>query len=137
MNAREFKDHCRKKFNFLIEHFGFHEESASIKSNPFEISFASQMTRIVVQSINYGFGIDVRLCTKENSNDYSLGDLLAIRNPNFGFAAIQSSDTGEIQKRQLEQAGQALQEYATDVLNGDFSIFSELEKRVQQRNKIN
>ena len=101
------------------------------------MSFANKTTRVIVQSISYGFGIDVRLCTRESSKGYSYNDLLAIRNPNFESVVAKQSDTGEIQKRQLEQAAQVLPQYGADVLNGDFSIFPELEKRVQQRKKLN
>lgn len=134
MNAEEFKDYCRVQFGFLLEEFGFQEEIVSGRFvNPFQVRFVSQTTQIIVEGINHGFGIDVLLGTREQYRGFTYADLLAIRNPNFEFVVAKPSDTSEIQKPQLEQGAKALREYATDVLNGDFSVFPLLAERVHQR----
>ncbi|CAG0987050.1 hypothetical protein ANRL3_02512 [Anaerolineae bacterium] len=135
MDAREFKDYCRLQFKYLENEFGFQEEPVWKYGSEYEVSFSNPTTRIVVQGVSYGFGIEVWLCTKEKYRGFSWADLLAIRKPDFEFIAAKPSDTSEIQKPQLEQAAKALREFASDVLNGDFSIFPLLEDRVREREK--
>ncbi len=135
MNAQEFKDYCRVQFKYLENEFGFQEEPVWKYGGEYEVSFSNPTTRIVVQGVSYGFGIEVWLCTKEKYRGFSWVDLLAIRKPDFEFIVAKPSDTSEIQKPQLDQAAKTLKDYAADVLNGDFSIFPLLEDRVREREK--
>jgi hypothetical protein len=139
MDEREFRQYTQKAFTAMTEEYALCPLPASAEPfpNPFEARFANTTTIITVEGINYGFGVDVRLAST-NSKDmvfrtYCFDDLLAIRAPEFEHIMAAPDDTNEIQKKQIAAYAGALPKYADDVLRGDFTIFPQLARAIEER----
>lgn len=52
----EFKARVREKFNYLKSEFGMHEVEPELR-NEFCVAFANKSTRVEVEGINWGFGL--------------------------------------------------------------------------------
>jgi hypothetical protein len=132
--CEEFRDRARYEFQFLEREYGFHEEPIPTDQNPYlnqyAVWFASPTTRVVVEGINWGMNARVALGRAGSLTDfenYDLGDLLAIRQPDLAGGISGGQD------EQLAQFAKALREVAADVLRGDRSIFPDLAVRVERR----
>lgn len=132
----DFRAACLWHFGCLIRDFGFKEEA--LPDQRFAVSFVSQTTRVVVEGINYGFAIDVRLSdldsTKMQYKSYAFGDLLALKGRRILLPSHEGETlSGEVQVRHMSVYAPALREYASDVLLGDHSIFPRLADCITQR----
>jgi hypothetical protein len=87
-------------------------------------------TRIKIEGIHHGFGIDIRLSSIDpkykKHETYCFDDLLSIRAPELKLIEAENSATRDIQKDQIDQYIIALDNYADDVLKGDFTVFHRL-----------
>jgi hypothetical protein len=132
----DFRAACLWHFDYLIRDFGFKEES--FPEQQFHVSFVSQTTRIVVEGINYGFAIDIRLSdvdpTKMQYKSYALGDFLNLKGIRITMPYREGETlSGEVQVRQMKVYAPALREYASDILLGDHSVFPMLADCITQR----
>jgi|GEM_PF-5914325 len=64
---------------------------------------------------------------------YDLDDLLAIRAPHIKAICPSDNDTNEIQKGQIDEYAKLLDEHASDVLSGNFTVFPLLAQAIQTR----
>jgi len=137
---RDFRAACLWHFDYLIRDYGFREES--LTEQQFCVSFASQTTRVVVEGINYGFAIDIRLSdvdpTKMQYKSYAFGDVLNLKGITLTIPPTEGETlSGEVQVRQMKVYAPALREYASDVLLGGHSVFPSLAECItQRRNQI-
>ena len=126
-----FKDACRAAFTPVLTEHGFREERLPNTRyiNEYQIRWANEKTRIIVEGINWGMNIDVRLASVDETimeyKSYAFDDLLTIRDPTF-----QSKDG---QLAQMEQYAELLAEHAEDVLSGNHRIFPKLAAAIRRR----
>lgn len=129
--VEEFRESCRVSFASVLARHGFNEEALpkTKNINEYQVRWANETTRIIVEGINWGLNIDVRLASVDDSvmeyKSYAFDDLLAIRNPTFKRKNGQSE--------QMEQYAKQLEEHAPDVLSGDHNVFPELAAAIKRR----
>lgn len=137
MNKEEFRQFCREKLSQLCEKHNLIENKDS--NEDFSITFENKTTRIKIEGINYGFGIDIRLSSIDPKHmtheTYCLDDLLSIRAPELKLTEARNTDTTDIQKKQIEQYAIALDKFGDDILKGDFTIFPRLAQAINDRKK--
>jgi hypothetical protein len=139
MDATEFREYAQAAFARVAAQYGLHllPRSSEAFENSFEVRLGNSTTVLVIEGINYGFGVDIRLASTDQRHmrfpTYCFDDLLAIRAPEFEHVQPGPDDTNEIQKRQIDAYADALPKYADDVLHGDFSVFPQLARAIQQR----
>ncbi len=135
MNKEEFIQFCTEKFavlcekHDLIENIDYRDE--------FLTTFENKTTRIKIKGIHHGFGIDIRLSSIDPKHmkheTYCFDDLLSIRAPELKLIDPENSDTRDIQKDQIDQYVTALDNYADDILKGEFTIFPRLAQVIDDR----
>ncbi len=130
-SIERFRQESREAFLPVLEKYGFKEEALPKIQyiNEYQVRWANDTTRIIVEGINWGMNIDVRLASLEESimeyETYAFDDLLALRNP--GFVPVDG------QQAQMAQYANQLAENAIDVLSGDFLVFPELAAAIRRR----
>jgi hypothetical protein len=130
----EFLRCARREFDFLVSQFGFHEEPVSGRgrSNEYQVRYAARTTRVIVEGVNWGYGVDVRLEPKRQPILRSqirlpLWAIVQRRNPSL----YESLSVGD-QLTQLAAQATALLECARDVLGGDFSVRDDVARIVEE-----
>ena len=130
-SIERFRKASRGAFLPVLERYGFKEEALPKIQyiNEYQVRWANDTTMIIVEGINWGMNIDVRLASLDESimdyETYAFDDLLALRNPGF----VQSDG----QHAQMAQYANQLAENATDVLSGDFRVFPKLAAAIRRR----
>lgn len=139
-----FVEICKTKFNFLITEYGFSLAPVPRYLRLHRVIYLNKTTAVKVnldQRENWIYLelyclVDGKLVTnpimisdQTKLNGYNLDDLLSIRCPDFDVANIIGKKHSEV----LDFYSVMLREYGSDVLNGDFKIFIELEKIVRSR----
>lgn len=146
MSKENFLELCRKYFGFLIEEAGFREAKKE-SSSWGHILYLKNETTAVRISLEWEYpGVFVHLYRlvdgkivenpviirqEDELTNYSMDDLLAIRAPELGLSPI-FHQPNEIEGK-LQSYASAVRDYAMDVLGGDFTVFTELDKIVKQR----
>jgi hypothetical protein len=146
MSKERFLELCRKYFGFLSEEFGFREAKKESSSWGHILYFKNDTTAVRV-SLEWEYpGVFVHLYRlvdgqvvenpiiirqESELTNYSVDDLLSIRAPELGLSPI-FGHSDEIEKK-LESYASAVRAYAADVLEGDFTVFAELDKIVKRR----
>lgn len=148
-----FVNTCKKEFKFLEKEFSLKYDESIIGHGATVFYKSDKVAVAITLSESYGaILIDlIRLKNKEipihpteieqdtELNEFDFKNLLNIRNPKLIFERPLIDDLvfnpgrEKVVKRVLKQYAEALHIYATDVLNGDFTIFPELEKIVKKR----
>lgn len=140
--AGKFYDLCIEKFAFLIDEFGCQVMSRKYEDNAYTIIFQNKTTAIAVtydQRETRIFILLMRLVAGMRpaypvfgvSEDlFYLDDLLSIRSPTLSFEPV--SSWTDIEDR-ITAYARALHQFAVDVLTGNFDIFSELKRIVENR----
>lgn len=141
---------CQKEFQYLIDKFNCRVISKSLTNYSSTIIYKNNTTAIeisyepreeyifvllmrLVDGVVPGYPIFIYQETKLHV--FYLDDLLGIRNPSLIISRklagvpFTNSDIGKMLKRYAL----ALRKYGSDILNGDFIIFSDLEKIVKRR----
>ena len=130
----EFLRCARQEFHFLVADFGFREEPRPRHGeiNEYQIRYDSRTTVVIVDGINWGYGVDVRLEPKRQPMFRSrislpLWAIVKLRKPdlNDGLAI------GD-QLAQLRTHAVALRECAKGVLEGDFAVRGEINKLMEE-----
>jgi hypothetical protein len=148
----EFFEIGEKEFQFLVDEFGFNKKANKTDVEVYRLPYENETTKVEV-----GFDwreqyIYVLLGRRDGKKPegkpimprpedeivaFNLEDLLKLRTGKYAIAqdrfgrALTRKDIKEI----LSTYAGALREHAGDVLQGDFSIFPELEKIVRKRMK--
>ncbi len=142
MSPEEFRKHCESIFAFLCEEHGFKLEDLPNEKyiNEYQARFVTDKTRIVVEGINWGFNIDIRISSTNPAEmkhpSYCFDDLLAIRKAKVQCPQLKGeSIKGEVQLEKMRVYASALVEYANDILNNDHSVFPKLAKKIDKRIK--
>jgi hypothetical protein len=137
MNKEEFRQFCREKFSALCKKYNLIENKDY--HDDYSIIFENKTTRIKIEGIHYGFGIDVRLSSIDpqymKHKTYCFDDVLILRAPELKLIQARNSDTTDIQKEQIDQYATALDKYGDDILKGDFTIFPRLAQAIDDRIK--
>jgi hypothetical protein len=153
-NKTEFPNICQKHFRFLEEEFNclffFKQDSygeyidylnsttgISINFVPMDAGMVYVLISRLVGNKIPEYPIFVQKSQME-LNTFDLEDLLAIRAPLFkierpSFEQLEKPFKPRVFEKTIVQLSNALRIYAQDVLKGDFSIFSELDKIVKNR----
>ncbi len=113
---------ARREFAFLISDFGFTEQALpnAAHINPFKVTFVSDSTRVTVEGINWGVNSHVMLHSLSPVPD------VPSRVPLWAIVELRAPDERESPAGQIAQLGRdatLLRRYASDVLQGDFSVF--------------
>jgi hypothetical protein len=120
--SNEFSERARREYRFLVDEFGYSEVPES--SNPFEVGYVNPTLLVSIEGINWGFGIHI-LFTPVRSGSDQLGETVPL------WAIAQVRCPVELEKSRhvagqlalLSCYSRLLRECATDVLQGDLSIF--------------
>jgi hypothetical protein len=138
-----------KEFRFLVDEFGFKKKANKTDVEVYRLRYEYKTTNVEIgfewrdQYINVLLG----RCDREKPQRmprpedellaFSLEDLLKFRTGKYAIdqdrfgKALTRKDINEI----LNTYARGLREHGADVLQGDFSVFSELEKIVRKRMK--
>ncbi len=151
---KDFIKRCESKFSFLSDKYGFEVEKNQQDRwerkwvQEFRLKNNTTGVRVIFERRDFRFFIFLcRLIegdfAKDSSkitmdailNEYDLDDLLSIRAPDLIWPPHPSNLIGsaELIDKMLSHEADCLNKYAQDILQGDFSIFSKLEKIVKQR----
>lgn len=137
---------CKEKFNYLITEYNFSLVSARKNGNPYQIIFQNKTTAVIINWEQNENWIYVELYSLVSGklvidpiiisdltklNGYYLDDLLSVRNPGFSPVRFLVDDKDIVNV--LTNYSAMLHQYAADVLNGDFTIFGDLEKIIKGR----
>ena len=143
---RKYKELIRKHFSFLIDDYGFKE--ISIKNDVWgvRVEFCNLTTGIRAGYWVREGGFRVQLFRLVNGeiqenpldinddsvlNQYDLSMLLSNRDPDFTKKAIQKQSETIEDVDAIKEVATDLRIKAQDILLGDFTIFSEIEKIVK------
>jgi hypothetical protein len=141
----------RKSFSFLIEEFGFKEKSSKLDNWGVQITFCNLTTGIRVSYEPREGGYFVLLMRLVNGevpehpihidddtvlNRYYLEDLLSIREADYEKKQLERINKKQKDEDTINDLAYCLKITAEDVLQGDFSTFSELEKIVKDRARV-
>jgi hypothetical protein len=144
--AKFFFEICKEKFKYLIKEFNFSVVSTRKDGSLYEIIFQNKTTAVIVnwersenwiyielyRLVNGKLVTDpTNISSKTEINGYYLDDLLSIRHPSFSPARFPVDDKDIVEV--ITNYAAMLHQQAADVLNGDFTIFYELEKIVKNR----
>ncbi len=145
-----FFDLVIEKFRFLIDEFRFKKGARKKEAGVYQIAYQNETTAVEISFEWRDQYIYVRLYrlingTKQEDpiviqhyselNNFDLEDLLSLRKPSLKISpsifgrALSKQDIETI----LEKYAIAIHKHAIDILQGDFSIFAELEKIVKSR----
>lgn len=155
---KKFRNFVIKNFKFLVKRFNFQivKEAKEPYIFSYRITYKNKTTAIVISYDVRDEGISVliyRLIANKIPkyeifirsdtviNSYYLDDIIAIKSPNPDkefhttrnikvFPPIYDDKTI---KKIVNEYAKALKKYASDVLNGEFQVFSKLEKIVKKR----
>jgi hypothetical protein len=139
MDTKEFREYVTSSLSALSQAHALRPLPPSTQpyANEYEASFQNDTTVVTFEGINYGFGVNVRLASTSADQmafrSYDFDDLLAIRAPGFRRVEPGPHATNEIQRRQIDAYVAALDEFAADVLGGDFAVFPLLARAIQER----
>ncbi len=150
MNTRWFVDLCKREFDFLKDEFDFKMLKPNVSEGGVEIIFKNNTTGVRIWYEFREFSVFVFICQLLDDNCvvqsgemypdtelycYDLEDLVAIRLPESTIPSSQSGTLSHIAAFESILGNQAnnLANYAKDILRGDFSIFSQLDKVVKAR----
>ena len=122
---------ARREFGFLTSEFGYTEQPDTRKHpNPFCVCYASSFATVIVEGINWGFGIQVML------NCLAPAARFPSRVPLWAIVELRAPHEGETVSGQLEQLAREaflLRTYAVDVLRGDFTSFPAAKAIIERR----
>jgi hypothetical protein len=135
----DFRRLIREHLQYLFDDFGFDETEATLLLPGMWVSLQNRTTRIMFH-FEYGSGawttigklalIDGCLVAPD---EYALDDLLAVRAPNLGaHRVIQLYNSQEVEKF-VKDVAVAYRWHAADILRGEFSVFSELDRLHRER----
>jgi hypothetical protein len=139
----------RNAFSFLIDDFNFREETLEIDNWGLRLVFCNSTTGVRISyepSEDSIFVVLIRLVDgklpdypvfiDEDTvlNYFDLQDLLSVRIPCFKENNFELGEkTNSEIENSIKQIAKNLRTKAEDILKGDFSIFSELERIVKKR----
>ena len=125
---------ARQEFHFLVVEFGGREQVLPRHRdvNPFQVRYRNATTRVDVEGINWGYGVNVWLGPRRRpilrpEDTFPLWPMVKLRRPDL-YDALGLGD----QLAQLAAHAVALRQCAQDVLRGHFSIRAEVTKRIEE-----
>jgi hypothetical protein len=140
MNDKQFLKLAQNKFHFLIKEFMFKEPKFNVDSFGYYLEYRNATTGIKIEYETREQYINVNLyrliagefpqfeIDKECDNGFSVDDVATLRVNNCIVSQAQSINN--LTNKQVEQILDGyrivLSESAKDIMNGDFSIFSDL-----------
>ena len=150
--TEEFFEIGEKEFQFLPDEFGFKKRARKKDAGVYSLLYETKTTDVAIsfewrdQYIDISLGRRDRKAPQEKGRlprpedeltVFGLEDLLKLRTGEYAISenrfgrALTRKDIKEI----LNTYARGLRKHATDVLQGDFSIFPSLEKIVRKRMK--
>lgn len=148
----DFIEICEREFKFLVKEFGFKKTKTKTDTDTFRIQYENSTTTVEAgvewreQYFYVVIGRRDRKKTKAKDRmprpedelvSFNLEDLLTLRVP--GYIVSSGYFAQKLTRKDVERImgkyAQALRKHAADVLQGDFTIFPELEKIVRKRMK--
>ena len=145
----EFLEIGEKEFQFLVDEFGFKKKANKTDTGVYRLRYEIETTKVEIGFEWRDQYISVLLGRRDRKKPqgmprpedelvaFNLEDLLKLRTGRYAIdqdrfgKALTRKDVKEI----LSTYARRLREHAADVLQGDFSIFPELEKIVRKRMK--
>ena len=145
----KFRNLIMNSFSYLISDFDFKLKKEEDNDSGYYITFMNDTTGVRISYVPRDGGAKILLYKLINGelpeypifinddtelNQFYIFDLIVLRNPNYkkDFPGIFNSNK-YIEMEAIEEYGTAVKEYAADILRGDFTVFSELEKIVKAR----
>jgi hypothetical protein len=147
-----FEDLCRKTFRFLQDNYGFKVIGAERERYGVFVTYANPSTGVRISYEPRAGGIFVLLGRLSKGGElprypifihhdtpleaFHLDDLLSIRAPDLQSTSKpwKALTVAQVETK-LHELSETLQHHASDILQGDFAIFPELEKLVKARQR--
>jgi len=148
-----FKKQCKKIFQFLEDEFGFQIVASEQDLYGMDITYQNSTTAIEIRfepRENRIFILLMRLIKGElpnypifiknesEVNSFYLDDLIDLKTPSSKVKQKKFGDwlTSQDLENILIKYATVLKQYGTDILRGDFKVFSKLEKIVKVRTEV-
>jgi len=152
MTKNSFFKICEKEFSFLRDEYNFEIVDKKELDWCYQIFLKNKLTGIIINFEFRDFYVYLKLCKLRNGKfvkdvgeikpdsklyNFDYENLLLIRSPESIFPEYKDETilNEELIKKVIKHHSQNLKKYASDVLKGDFTIFSELEQIVKERAK--
>ena len=150
MKGKDFFDLCKKEFSYLLEDFNFIVSEEKEPKWGFQVFMKNSTTGVIISFEFREFYVFLKICKLENDafvddvkeirsnskiNNFDYENLLLIRSPESIYPKY-TDDTvfnDDLIEKIVSHHAKNLRENASDVLNGDFRVFKELEKIVKER----
>lgn len=132
-----FRDRARNVFAFLFDDFGFEEELVPKDRNQFAIWLINPTTRIVVESISYGYTCRVALGKageQKTFENYDLLDLVTVSEKTKKEIRARKS-IRTFARTDLPILAELLLKYGKSVIRGDFSNFAQIRAIIDKRKR--
>jgi hypothetical protein len=138
----------RKAFSFLIDDFGFREKSLELDNLGIRLLFCNSTTGVRISYEPCEGDIFVMLIRLVDGKQpdypifidedtvlhyFDLQDLLSVRIPCFKENNFKIGKMNSELENYIKQIAKNLRTQAEDILKGDFTIFSKLERIVKER----
>lgn len=129
-SLEEFKRHVTEQFGYLISEFGMQEAELE-HDNPYAVAFANDWTRIEIEGINWGFGLQVHVGeVGQRSSTGAEGTPLWALIKYVQPEAFEELTTSSRQLELIERHARLLRTHFAQVLRGeDFTIVHEVDDR--------
>lgn len=150
MTGKSFFKLCEKEFSFLKEEYNFLIVDKREFDWGYRFFLKNNSTGIIITFEHRDFYVFLKICKLENGsflkdigeirpdsklNNFDYENLLLIRSPESIYPEY-TDDTifnDNLIKKVIKHHANNLKKFAHDILQGDFTIFSELEKIVKER----
>jgi len=150
MKGKEFFSLSEEEFSYLMKDFNFKISNKNQHKWGYQIFMKNSTTGVIITFEFRDFYVFLKICKLENGdfvddikeirsnskiNNFDYENLLLIRSPESIYPEY-TDDTvfnDDLVEKIIKHHAKNLRENAFDVLNGDFSVFKELEKIVKER----
>lgn len=150
MKSKEFFNLCINEFKFLFEEYGFKKVKEIVDNWYYKLYLKNNTTGIIITFEKRDFYVFVQLCRLYNGeiqndpviiraktciNNFDYENLLLLRSPESIYPSHKSETVFDdsLIKIIIKHHAEKIKKYATDVLDGNFQIFKEIEKLVKGR----
>ena len=136
-SREQFISKVEQEFSYLVNEFAFCREATAIGSHNLQVAYSSPRTRVVVEGTNWGLNTRVALGRSSPNtrfDNFDLDDLIELRGGTDESRPAEGTiEKGSTQLEQIPYYARVLKTIGTDILRGDFTVFPELQAKVDER----
>ena len=150
LKRKELKQLCKRYFEFLYEDHGFRLEGERSDSWGYELLLTNNTVGVILTFEYREFYLFVKLCRLRDGafppkpgeirpettlDSFDLDDIVSIMSPGTSIPPYELNTKLDLEFLEdvVKKQSDNLRRYGIDIVNGDFSIFPELDKIVKER----